>query len=180
MKLKIVSAAAALVFAATGAQAAVYDLGVHDLLEASFALAGAPSAGTVAPGSFVDLYVFGLLETLKVTSTVASINQAPFVGIVDGSYYILSAGVDNDLGTDADNFIVANSLHSFDGTTGSTPHSVNLGAGVYVYAVTGTATGAFGRYQMLSSVSAVPEPETWGLMLAGIGLLGFLAKRRQV
>ncbi|MCZ2421077.1 MAG: FxDxF family PEP-CTERM protein, partial [Burkholderiales bacterium] len=28
------------------------------------------------------------------------------------------------------------------------------------------------------SVAAVPEPETWALMLAGLGLLGFAARRR--
>ena len=29
------------------------------------------------------------------------------------------------------------------------------------------------------SVTAVPEPTTWGMMLGGIGLVGFLARRRQ-
>jgi hypothetical protein len=27
---------------------------------------------------------------------------------------------------------------------------------------------------------AIPEPETWGLLLAGLGLLGFAARRRLV
>ncbi len=31
----------------------------------------------------------------------------------------------------------------------------------------------------LSSVTAVPEPETYAMMLAGLGLLGFTARRRQ-
>jgi hypothetical protein len=30
------------------------------------------------------------------------------------------------------------------------------------------------------SVSAVPEPETYGMMLAGLGLMGFVARRRKV
>lgn len=30
-----------------------------------------------------------------------------------------------------------------------------------------------------TSVSAVPEPETWGMMLGGLALLGFAAKRRK-
>lgn len=176
MKLRNVVTAAAVACASVTAHAEVYDLGVHDLLEASFTL---PGAGLVLSGGFVDLYLFGLLEPLKVTSTVASINQDPYVGITDGKYFILSAGPDNDFLASADNFVVPLTLHSFDGTTGSVPHSVVLGAGVYSYAVTGVATGAFGRYQMLSSVSAIPEPETWGLMLAGIGMLGYLAKRQR-
>jgi len=29
------------------------------------------------------------------------------------------------------------------------------------------------------SVAAVPEPETYALMLAGLGLLGFMARRKK-
>jgi hypothetical protein len=42
--------------------------------------------------------------------------------------------------------------------------------------VTGTDTqGAYG----LALVSAVPEPETYAMMLLGIGMMGYVARRRQ-
>ena len=31
-----------------------------------------------------------------------------------------------------------------------------------------------------SSVTAVPEPETYALMLAGLGIIGFVARRRRI
>ncbi len=34
------------------------------------------------------------------------------------------------------------------------------------------------RVTNVSNVPAVPEPETWGMMLGGLGLLGFMARRK--
>jgi hypothetical protein len=56
----------------------------------------------------------------------------------------------------------------------------NLAAGDYYIRVNGdmvSATGAsFGGAVMLAPV---PEPETYGMMLGGLGVLGFLARRRK-
>jgi hypothetical protein len=35
------------------------------------------------------------------------------------------------------------------------------------------------RGSVLASVSAVPEPETYAMLLAGLGLMGFIARRRK-
>jgi hypothetical protein len=43
----------------------------------------------------------------------------------------------------------------------------------------GTGFGSGGFDQAGSQVGQVPEPETYALMLAGLGLLGFAARRRQ-
>jgi hypothetical protein len=44
--------------------------------------------------------------------------------------------------------------------------------------VAGTGGGAYGS-DLTIAVSAVPEPETFGMMAAGLGLLGFMARRKQ-
>jgi hypothetical protein len=53
-------------------------------------------------------------------------------------------------------------------------------ASSYYLNVTGTANGTQGGlYNGAISVTAVPEPETSALLLAGLGLLGALARRRK-
>lgn len=57
----------------------------------------------------------------------------------------------------------------------------NLTAGNYYLQVSGNLVGntaaAFGG--AISMAAPVPEPETYGMMLAGLGVLGFLARRRK-
>lgn len=54
-----------------------------------------------------------------------------------------------------------------------------LDPGTYYLTVSGTATGSSGgAFSGMINVSPVPEPETYALMLAGLGVLGFLARRR--
>jgi len=40
-------------------------------------------------------------------------------------------------------------------------------------------TGSSGDWVVVDNVTAVPEPETYAMLLAGLGLLGFAARRRQ-
>lgn len=57
----------------------------------------------------------------------------------------------------------------------------NLTAGNYYLQVSGNLVGntaaAFGG--AISMAAPVPEPETYGMMLAGLGVLGFMARRRK-
>jgi hypothetical protein len=53
------------------------------------------------------------------------------------------------------------------------PYSLTIGVAVNRTAA-GTSTG-----DLNLQVSAIPEPETYALMLAGLGLLGAVAKRRK-
>ncbi|MDP3715634.1 MAG: PEP-CTERM sorting domain-containing protein [Burkholderiales bacterium] len=56
------------------------------------------------------------------------------------------------------------------------------GSGSHVIGVSSSASSATGGAETIyvgSSVSAIPEPETYAMMAAGLGLLGFVARRRK-
>jgi hypothetical protein len=52
-------------------------------------------------------------------------------------------------------------------------------AGSYFIHIAGTSTGTAGYNGTLSLVSPVPEPEAGAMMLVGLGLMGFVARRRK-
>jgi hypothetical protein len=68
--------------------------------------------------------------------------------------------------------------------TGSTDTSVSvssvLSAGAYSFKVRGFADGELTNQGIYTfSAAAVPEAETYGMMLAGLGLVGFMVSRRR-
>ena len=147
------------------AHATTTDWGVHDPLEV---------AAAITPiGTFEDNYLFNLPTAYSLFSTAVSNNLTNALGIQGGmvSLYKEAGAVDTALGSFA-----------FDGTTGNTSFAYGaLAAGDYYYLVSGTGTGSIGGFYTLSSstVTAVPEPHAYTLMLAGLGVVGFLARRRK-
>ena len=105
-----------------------------------------------------------------------------FTGLAAGTYeFTLTLSGQNGLFTGA-------SLNGIIGTTASSP-----GGKVFFGFVEGTSTAPFvltlnglnlgtqakpGLYSGELTVTAVPEPTTYALLLAGLGAIGFVARRR--
>jgi len=57
--------------------------------------------------------------------------------------------------------------------------NLGLAPGSYHLHFTGMVNGAGGQYSAAINAVPIPEPETYAMMLAGLGALGFLARRRK-
>lgn len=146
--------------AATGAQAAVTDWGVHDEVEFGF------GSGS---GAFTDVFSFTLPAVGDLSTSAVSTVLRPRVGPFYGEVKLFE-GVYGAASTLLGGF-------TFGPTTAFNYYTVpGLSAGSYYYQVSGVYNGR-GSYALDSAFAlAVPEPETWGLL--GIGLLAVAASRR--
>lgn len=170
MKLLSTLVTAALLSTAITAQANAYDWLNHDALEAGVVLHPATD------GAFTDTFSFSLTPS-SLLSTSVSNNILDILNITDGKVELYKGDYADGTGDDA-----LQGWYSFDGTTGSSPNLfANLTAGTYYYNVTGVADGKYGGYYTITSAikAPIPEPETYALMLIGLGatLLARRAKR---
>lgn len=167
---------AAIALAVPAAQAATSDWGIHDAVETS--------SQHVAKGSFDDIFSFTLNTASDLLSFAISTEKVVFVGsppqqpksifgIDDGSVKLYQ-GVFGDATADTQ---VAS--YNFDDSGAIFHSSGNLAPGSYFYEVSGIGAGQGGGFfNLTSTLAPVPEPETYGMLLAGLGLMGIMARRR--
>lgn len=162
MKLKTIAAASVVALTTLSSYAADTNWGSHDQLEVGL--------GTTAGGAIFDTFSFSLGSQSSVASSVVS-----FGTIIGGAYSLYSFGADGLKGTGDD---VGIGAWTFSGAPAV--HTVSLASGNYYYSVLGGAPGA-ASYVISSAATAapVPEPETYALLGAGLGVVGFLASRRR-
>ena len=164
MQLKSIIAAIAL--AATGSSFAATPL--------SFDADGTAGFTNVpAAGSFTDDYSFTVPDAFDMTagSVTTKINGPKDIDF--SAVYITD-------GTNVYNFVQT----GFDGNPSGeqwTLLGATLNSGTpYDLILKGTQSANKARYSgELSVVAVVPEPETYALMLAGLSLMGFIARRRR-
>ena len=147
-----------------------YDLGANPTSANAYVV-------THDTGSFSDVYTFTLTEPSDSITSAVSLEQPGFGGgfdyKIDNGNFALYSDADGD-GTGGT--LVSSTTFGGDSTS-LTANS--LAAGSYYWVVAGNASGNLGGiYNFTTNTAPVPEPETYALMLAGLGLLGFVGKRR--
>jgi hypothetical protein len=134
----------------------------------------ANSAVSLGQLSYGQLYSFGDLLSGAGASFTDTISF-DLKGLAD------LGGVLGD--TNISGFTATISGGSFGAPTAITSPSylfADLSPGSYTMTFKGTATGAFpGIYGTFFSVAAVPEPDTWLMLVIGAGLIGFQLRRKQ-
>jgi MYXO-CTERM domain-containing protein len=164
MKTSKLLAISALAFMAASAFADTYTGALN--LQGGNALFGRGDA----VGSFVDSYSFSLASGALVGATVSSADSGP-----------------KDL--DFTSATIENSAHmtvaTFTGTPGSTDNDflllapLFLAADAYTLIVTGINSVDQAPYAGTMAITAVPEADSTALMLAGLGALALVSRRRK-
>ncbi len=172
MKLKHALTFAALACIGAGASAATTDWG---------SLGPTPDVAFVTyhtPAPIDDVYAFSLDSVSDVDAYAAEF-EARSVSM-PGATFTLFSGTFGDAGASQ-----VGSAFTFSNTPTEHVYS-SLATGAYFFEVTGTSTGAGSAYDFEASAntpgggaSDAPEPGTAALMLAGLGMVGFISARRR-
>jgi hypothetical protein len=148
---------------------------------------------TTATKTFFEDFVFALPTGSVLYSVSASLNTATFAGIsgfTESLYYGGVAG--SSFSTTGTNPLLAGNL--IGSTMFNTLSFSNIAAGIYTLQFSGSLAAAstkslfgttttiptVGIYASLISVTAVPEPESYAMLIAGLGLIGAAVKRRKI
>lgn len=171
MILKKIAIAAVLSTSLAGAMATTTHLGPVSI--------GVPLtfAGFAAPGGYIDYFTFSMPSNGGSGYSVSNFVALPALYTTLLTSLTLVKNPDGIL-FNGDDSVVTTSIVPGGGTISmmSGPTS----AGTYYLTVMGLATGpAGGIYNGAISVSAIPEPETYALMLAGVCAIGFVVARRK-
>jgi len=125
-----------------------------------------------AVGDFVDTYSFSLAGSTYLLNAVAGSTKSGDQNLDFTSVLIKYAAgptvayFDGNLGTDDVEVYALTNLM--------------LDPGNYELVLSGSNSPTQASYSGNLALSAVPEPETYAMMLAGLSAIGFLARRRKV
>ncbi|MDC8774168.1 FxDxF family PEP-CTERM protein [Paucibacter sp. hw8] len=159
-------AAAVLAASSFSASALTTPWGQHDAIE--FGTGSAVGANSIIS----DFFTFTLAAPVNTVAVAVTNDTAPpttFANLINASLTLW----------DVTNNVVVGTVN-FD-STAVTKDFGSLAAGSYKYAVSAqvAANAIGGSYLVTSSVTPVPEPSTYALLLAGLGAIGFVARRRK-
>lgn len=157
-------------------------MAVDALIDLSSGAASGVQQHFQAPGAtFVDRYFFTLGEPVVGGLGVADIVYSyAFPGATIGfDIGALSASLWSDTGVVGGYDVGVDAQIGAFGTGDQLGGSFQLAAGNYFFEIGGTTLGPTGGvYSWSASVSSVPEPGQYAMLMAGLGLLGMVARRR--
>ncbi len=133
------------------------------------------SFGAAAYGSsFSDLYTFDLSTASQSVGTTVTIDLS--VGPLN--FQLSNMAIKLTDSTGATTYAMDNTMDASKALQVSA--TLNSGTG-YRFLVTGDVTGNIGgAYGGVLQAAPIPEAETYAMMLAGLGLVGFMARRRSM
>jgi len=175
-KTKKLAASLALACAAAFSTQAAYAADVSNPSAAVELAEGAGFFGRLitsgaAGDTFMDQYSFTLSSASDFTASLFSYSPMPGMGLD-----ITGLGLYSTDGT----LVLDGSQVANDGIQQWTLTTTGLAAASYYVQVSGNVLSQPGIYSgSLATVSAVPEPATYGMMLGGLVLVGAIAARRR-
>ena len=173
MYLRQVFCALAVAGCSLGANAAVTNLGALPAGATAF-------SGTVTPaGPFNDVFTFSLPANLGSGYSVVNFPLSiPGVGTFNTVLSTISLVSDPDgIPFNSDDTLLS-SVSGGSGNALSLNWGSSAGGSMYLN-VTGITNGTLGGlYSGAISVSPVPEPETWGMLLVGMSLIALKMRRK--
>ncbi|HZV65296.1 MAG TPA: FxDxF family PEP-CTERM protein [Telluria sp.] len=173
-KSKGMFAAIALASAALGSQVAyaadISNPAATVALVDNSAFFGALFTGNNAGNTFADKYSFTTASPGALTADVLSTGGNAKTGLDITGFGLFNASGE----------LLGGTQLSTGATDNWTLSSANLAAGDYYVLVSGSMAGqSAGKYLADISLAPVPEPETYAMLLGGLGMLGFTARRRK-
>ena len=132
----------------------------------------------IVHGVFADRYNFSVASSANTASTAVTIN------LDLGNYGFHISGLDLDLFSAGGTWLEGDTV--VDGKDVAVSLTEILGAGNYYFRVRGIGDGDLtnkGIYTFSAAASfaaPVPEMDTYAMMLAGLGLVGFVVSRRRL
>ena len=169
MKLTVV--AAMLAGMSVGAKAATTDMGTVGSNPTTF-------GGTVLGSgvAFSDIFTFDISQnttSFSVVDVPLSVGGLNYDGILTG-LSLFSAGANGIVGGGDDTLLQSSTSPGGDSLTLNYDQPLS---GASFITVTGLSNGRAGAIYA-GAVAAIPEPETYAMLLAGLGLMGAVVRRR--